>query len=756
VAGGDARTRCPFCRFGLSTAHCTLREPMNPLQRAVFRRKIAYLAVILGLFTVSMFWRGMLPIPLSGARAASPSAVQREADRLASRTILNRSVALELREVEQGEQDIESSTRQLLALAGRGFYVAYLWHSAIDKQKRNDFHKMDQLIRRVTQLQPHFITPWIFQSWNIAYNVSVEMQGSGDMYYYIARGIDLLAEGERRQGRIDPETNQRIGSPDMRFQIAFYYQNKFGVSDNVEVLRCLFQLSCIPPDDRNTDPGVGLVNTDNSVNLAKFEAFCRKYPHLVRRLRGEAFSKGGDALSDRRIAEALKCPLPEDVIAFLRANREVPSRYKNATELNDGDKQFPVLPPAFPKGPLEANPTDATDDEVKTFYSAFRVARAWYVYSTVPLPPHPRDENGKAIPAGAPMPSSNPLPGEYDPIRYRLPRQPMLILFRQGAPRAQSFQAEMEQKEGWFDDEGWSIDDQADEGQKWFPNSAAPVVVGAGTPWSRKEWETAARMWYNHGEEYGLSGDALRDSYKKAAAERPAGSADPTPEQLKDPEYQLWALKAAAEFYYGQNRQVSNFPFFLATSQAEQQSDTVDARKTLWLAEQSRKLGKKPQAIRLYEKGLRQWRDVLAKNQEFHRGERSDRIEEETYAYELAYLRLIVQDDQRVREKAAALLGQAKAAFQVAPLALSLASPTGLSITTEEAKWVVAETDPAFSPFVGVMVVPDARNGGPWIRPEIKAAVRGQQGVQRAAPLPQQPEGGGEEPGAPPVRPKGP
>ncbi|HVL12800.1 MAG TPA: hypothetical protein VM529_09550, partial [Gemmata sp.] len=226
---------------------------MNPLQRAAFRRKMIYLGVILGLFTVSMFWRGMIPIPLSGARAAEPSSVQRAADRLASRTVLSRATALELREVEQGEQDIGSSTRQLLSLAGRGFYVAYLWHSAIDKQKRNDFHKMDQLIRRVTQLQPHFITPWIFQSWNIAYNVSVEMQGSGDMYYYIARGIDLLAEGERRQGRTDPETGRRLGSPDMRYWIAFTYQNKFGVSDNVEVLRCLFQLSCISPDDRNPD-----------------------------------------------------------------------------------------------------------------------------------------------------------------------------------------------------------------------------------------------------------------------------------------------------------------------------------------------------------------------------------------------------------------------------------------------------------------------------------------------------------------------
>jgi hypothetical protein len=91
----------------------------------------------------------------------------------------------------------------------------------MDKQKRNDFHEMETLVRFITRLQPHFITPWIFQSWNITYNVSVEMQGSGDMYHYIARGIDLLAEGERRNSRTFQD--RKIGSPDMRYQIAFYY-----------------------------------------------------------------------------------------------------------------------------------------------------------------------------------------------------------------------------------------------------------------------------------------------------------------------------------------------------------------------------------------------------------------------------------------------------------------------------------------------------------------------------------------------------
>jgi hypothetical protein len=453
---------------------------MNPLQRAAFRRKVIYLSVILALFTVSMFWRGTLPIPLSGSARASeaPSALHRAADRVASRTILSQASGLELREVEQGEQELEGSAFRLALVGSRGLVVAYLWHSAIEKQKRNDFHKLDALVQTVTQLQPHFITPWIFQSWNITYNVSVEMQGAGDMYYYIARGIQLLAEGERRQGRDDPETGRRIGSPDMRYQIAFYYQNKFGVSDNVEVLRCLYQLSCISPDERNPDE-LGPLDERGEpvVDPKKFREFCEKYPHLVRRLRGEARYEGYDEASRKRVAEALKCENPKDVIRFLRENKEVPSRFKFRKELNDPRDQFPVLPPKFPEGVGEADPSMETKDD----FSAFKAARAWFTYSCVPLPPNPEDQNHN------PLPWRTPQPGEYDPVRYRVPRQPMLIIFRQGPPRAQTFQAEMEQREGWFDDEGWQVD------ESWFPGET--VVVGGkesgAKPWSQDAWDTA-------------------------------------------------------------------------------------------------------------------------------------------------------------------------------------------------------------------------------------------------------------------------
>ena len=163
---------------------------------------------------------------------------------------------------------------------------------------------------------------------------------------------------------------------------------------------------------------------------------------------------------------------------FLRDNRQVPTRYKNAREFHDPDKQFPALPPQFAEGPDEANPGSPTDDD----FSAYKAARAWFTYSCVPLPPNPRDWEGK------PMPWRTPYLDEYNQLLYRVPRQPLMIIFRQGPPRVQSFQAEMEQKEGWFDAEGWRIDDPTDQQTQnwWFPDPEHAAGRTAAPPGRRR------------------------------------------------------------------------------------------------------------------------------------------------------------------------------------------------------------------------------------------------------------------------------
>jgi hypothetical protein len=725
---------------------------MNPLQRASMIRKVIYFAAILVLFTVSMVWRGMIPVPLgaSTARAAQPLRWA------ANHTIQSQAQRLEVWEADpnEGEAEVSGSALRLALTGSRGIAVTLLWQAAIEKQKRNDFHEFESLVKAVTKLQPNFITPWIFQSWNITYNISVEMQGSGDMYFYIVRGIQLLAEGERRNKR----------SPDMRYQIAFYYQNKFGVSDTVETLRCLFDLSCIPPSERN--PDALLINPKTKeLDRDAFRQFCERHPHFVRRLRG-----ADTVVLDKRAREKLRAPTPEDVIRFLRDNyKDLPCRYrKNALsddwtdDLADADKQFPALPPQFNEGPDEAHPLIATNEDtapVVGYFSAYKAARAWFSYSLLLLPPPLKDEQGDPIPGPTPPPGV----GGHDPAKHRVPRLPMMIIFRQGAPRAQSYQAELEQKEGWFDSDGWRI-------PGWFPEREQKgekvVVVGAGRPWSLIEWQRAAEMWRQHGKDYGLTLSPERyESLRQQAGDMNAPlGANPADDAAARRRY----LAREAMRFYVTYRQTTNFPYFLHSAEGEARPATVQARKTLWLAEQAKNNADNDKAIELYKDGLEQWKRVLADNPSFHRlppPDRGDRVEEETYEYELAYQRLLVQHSEKVRERANEI---AHAAHGVVPF-LTVPFPSGglaagqtivadplwPTANRESIKWFVVENvggEKFSSPFVGTL----ARDGSPWVREDLKDVVRNRMGVPRRtqpAVPPSGPPPGSGRPGAPPPPP---
>lgn len=729
---------------------------MNPLQRAAAIRKVTYVGAILALFTVSLFWRGAIPVPLR--TASKPFAW------LAAHTVQSQATNLEVWELnpEEGQAEITGSALRLTLTGSRGVAVTALWLSAIDKQKRNDFHEFEQRVQWVTKLQPNFITPWIFQSWNIAYNVSVEMHGSGDMYFYIVRGIQLLAEGERRNKR----------SPDMRYQIAFYYQNKFGVSDQVDVLRCLYDLSCMPPSQRDPDRFYAL--DDNGTKRFRydvFESFCQDYPHLVRRLRGE-----DQRYTDKRAKERIRRGTPQEVVQFLADYYEVPSRYRPGpasavkkqwtNDLADSENQFPVLPDKFTES-AEGHPKMETKTELSTeggYFTAFKAARAWFSYSLLLLPPQMKDKDG------VPVPAPTPKAGQFghDPAKHRVPRLPAMVIFRQGAPRAQSYQAEMEQKEGWFDEEGWLVDDPTEEPSKlWFaddpnrPTRPKGVVAGAGRAWSLIEWQKAAELWNRHGADYGLYLNPAR--YQ--SLQRQVGDPSTVPQELTDAQYadeslrERFVAKTAME-YYASNRSVTNFPYFLAAANAEarvidNKPITVLARKTLFKAEQARKVGNPPLAIRLYKDGLEQWKEVLRNNRDFHRPERSERTEEETCEFELAYLRLLVQDDERVRDWANELARGSRGAvpFLTLPFpvkgerrAPGAADPLWPSGNREELKWYVVERvsgQDFSSPFVG-SVAPD---GGPWISDAMKEQIRQKQGVSR-----KQPTAPAADPAAPPAR----
>ena len=220
------------------------------IRRRATIRKVSYFGLILALFTLSMFWRGLIGLPIgNAARAAkdAPNEFARTTDRFARLPILKQADELELRELDSGDPEVAGSAARHSMLGLQGIVITVLWSQAIEKQKRGEYHDFELLVNVVTELQPNFVQPWLFQSWNISYNVSVENDKLGDMYFYIARGIDLLAKGDRRNTKVYRGAGEasKVGSPDIRFTIGFYYQNKFSVSDKVDVLRSLMHISAL-------------------------------------------------------------------------------------------------------------------------------------------------------------------------------------------------------------------------------------------------------------------------------------------------------------------------------------------------------------------------------------------------------------------------------------------------------------------------------------------------------------------------------
>ena len=261
----------------------------------------------------------------------------------------------------------------------------------MEAQKKNQWNELELHVRTLTKLQPHFITPWIFQSWNLSYNVSVESDRVNDKYFYITRGIELLAEGER----------QNRDNPDMRWSIGFFTQHKICQSDETNVLRSLSQLSMVPPNER--DPGRFWTVSEGGrqeINLKELEDFCKEHPQLVRRLR--------EGMRRERRSEQLRqfrCERADEFVQFLEDNYRVPSLWEDVAAVRSGHleaqrRQRKAAGRSLPaccrpaRNLLRAASTAARSrrlltDESKNLrdeHDAYQVARAWYSYAQEPLP----------------------------------------------------------------------------------------------------------------------------------------------------------------------------------------------------------------------------------------------------------------------------------------------------------------------------------------------------------------------------------
>ena len=141
----------------------------------MLRREAIYLVAVLALLSVAWLWR--------------EGVVKPQARKLA------------LLEDEIGNVEVAGRALELALTGSRGLAVSYLWFNVTELQKKNRWNEMELLTRSLTKLQPHFITPWLFQSWNFAYNVYAELDRPREKLYYLSLGCQMLVIGQQHQQR---------------------------------------------------------------------------------------------------------------------------------------------------------------------------------------------------------------------------------------------------------------------------------------------------------------------------------------------------------------------------------------------------------------------------------------------------------------------------------------------------------------------------------------------------------------------------
>lgn len=256
----------------------------------MLRREAIYLVAMLALLSVAWLWR--------------EGVVKPQARKLA------------LLEEEIGNVEVAGRALELALTGSRGLAVSYIWFNVTELQKKNRWNEMELLTRSLTKLQPHFITPWLFQSWNFAYNVYAELDRPREKLYYLSLGCQMLAEGEKRN---------RF-NPDLRYNLGFYLQHKINQSDETNVNRSLFQLANIHPAER--DP-----------------------------LRLQVFDDKGDEVRWTRFEEVrqqqrLKRPEAEWLLRFRLASQVGHDTILKLSE-TQGAAEKPAVPDDLPVTPLE-------------------------------------------------------------------------------------------------------------------------------------------------------------------------------------------------------------------------------------------------------------------------------------------------------------------------------------------------------------------------------------------------------------------
>ncbi len=106
----------------------------------------------------------------------------------------------------------------LLLMGGlRGIAVDFLWARAITRHDEKKYYEFLTINNLIARLQPNFPAVWIFQSWNMAYNISREWDSPQNKWKWIYAGLEFAKKGAVK--------NPNNG--DLFFELGYMYVHLF-------------------------------------------------------------------------------------------------------------------------------------------------------------------------------------------------------------------------------------------------------------------------------------------------------------------------------------------------------------------------------------------------------------------------------------------------------------------------------------------------------------------------------------------------
>jgi hypothetical protein len=101
----------------------------------------------------------------------------------------------------------------------RGVFITSLWMRAQNMKLEGQFWEMVQIYNIITKLQPNIASAWAFAAWDLAWNVSAEVNDREERVFWVYRGIQLLRDqGIRKNPRV----------PELMYELAWIYYFKIG------------------------------------------------------------------------------------------------------------------------------------------------------------------------------------------------------------------------------------------------------------------------------------------------------------------------------------------------------------------------------------------------------------------------------------------------------------------------------------------------------------------------------------------------